>query len=120
MPDMIASRAAACAARCCGFRAVADEIMANQLGPEAIARLFRLSARRDRGHIAAVVVLCGSIARNAADPDHWHDYGERELALSLIERSWFAEADRQAVRIVRAHWGEIAKNSRPSDGWSYT
>jgi hypothetical protein len=32
MPEMIASRAAACAARCCGFPAVADEIMAKQLG----------------------------------------------------------------------------------------
>jgi hypothetical protein len=82
---------AACAARACGCRAVAAEIEAKQLGPEGVARLFRLSARPDRGHIAAVVVLSGSIARQAADPDHRQDRGERDLALSLIEHSWFAQ-----------------------------
>jgi hypothetical protein len=106
----------ACAARAYGCRAVAAEIEAKVLSPEAVARLFRISARKDRGHVAAIVILAGSIARSAADPAHWRDKGERELALSMVERLQFAEIDRQAVRIVRAHWGEIAKNGRPSDG----
>jgi hypothetical protein len=112
---MIDHAAMAVAARACGRRAVAAEIEAKQLGPEGVARLFRLSARRDRGHIAAVI-LSGSIARSASDPRNWRDQGERELALSLIPLWRFAECDRQAVCIVRRHWGEIAKNGRPSDG----
>jgi hypothetical protein len=63
--------------------------MAKSLGVEAVIRLFKLSARRDRGRGAAVTVLAGSIARYSHDPDHWQDRDERELALSLISaRGW--------------------------------
>jgi hypothetical protein len=105
---LIDTVAMAVAARACGCKAVAAEIEAKRLGPEAIVRLFRISARRDRGHIAAVVILAGTIAGSASDPHNWRDHGERELALTLIPIWQVAEADRQAVRIVRAHWGEIS------------
>jgi hypothetical protein len=105
---MIGVVAMAVAARASGCEAVASAIETNQLGPEGVARLFRMSARRDRGQVAAVVILAGSIARHAIERDCWRDKGERELALSMIERWRFAECDRIAVAIVRRHWGEIA------------
>jgi hypothetical protein len=76
---MIDHAAMACAARACGYRAVAAEIEAKHLGPEAVARLFKVSARRDRGHVAAVVILAGSIARSASDPPNWR----------AIQHCWF-------------------------------
>jgi hypothetical protein len=65
---MIEHAAMACACRRLGYGAIGDRIVASHLDAEAVARLFRLSARRDRGHIAAIVVLSGSIARHAIDP----------------------------------------------------
>jgi hypothetical protein len=106
---MIDHAAMAVAARACGCRAVADEIEAKHLTAEGVARLFRLSARRDRGHIAAIVILAGVAARFSLDRQGFQDHGERELVLALIAPWQFAEADRQALRLVRAHWGEIAK-----------
>jgi hypothetical protein len=113
---MIDHAAMACAARACGCHAVAAEIEAKGLDAEGVVRLLKLSARRDRGQIAAVVLLAGAIARHAVDRDRWQDRGERALVLSLIPRERFAEADRRATQLVRSHWGEITKNGRPSKG----
>jgi hypothetical protein len=75
------------------------------LSPDGVARLFRLSARHDRNHAAAVVILAGVVARFSADRDAF-DGGEaeRDLVSALIPRHEIAEADRQALRITRAHW----------------
>jgi hypothetical protein len=72
-----------------------------------VARLFRLSARRDRGAVAAVVILAGVVARFSADRESFQDRGERELVSTLIPIWQIAEADRQAVTLVRRHWREI-------------
>jgi hypothetical protein len=112
--SMIDHAAMAVAARACGYRAIGDAIAAKSLSPESVLRLFRLSAARDRDRAAAVVILAGTVARFSADRQRFKDRGERELALSLIAPWQFAEVDRQAVRIVRAHWREIA-NGRPSE-----
>jgi hypothetical protein len=105
---MIDTIAMSVAARAVGFHAVAEIIERDNLSPEGVARLFRLSARFDRKRAAAIVILAGTVARYSADPSHWQDRGERELALSLIERFRFAEIDRLAVQLVRRHWGEIS------------
>jgi hypothetical protein len=85
---MIDTVAMAVAAKACGCRAVAAEIEAKQLGPGGLVKLLRLSARRDRGVVAAVVILAGVVARFSADREGF-DGGEaeRELALSLIAPS---------------------------------
>jgi hypothetical protein len=103
--DCVAMAVAADHLRC---RALATMIRREQLSAEQVARRIRLSARRDRGELGAVIILCGGIARHAVDPAHWQDRGERELALSLIEQVRFAEVDRLAVQLVRRHWGEIS------------
>jgi hypothetical protein len=109
---MIDTIAMAVAARAVGFHAVADMIERDHLSPEGVARLFRMSARYDRNRAAAVVILAGVVARFSADRGAF-DGGDAERALvaALIPRHEIAEADRQAVRITRAHWGEI------SNGW---
>jgi hypothetical protein len=58
--------------------------------------------------VAAVVILAGVVTRFSANREAF-DGGEaeRELVAALIPRHEIAEADRQAVRITRAHWQEI-------------
>jgi hypothetical protein len=111
MIDTVAMAVAADHLRC---RALATMIRREHLSAEQVARRIRLSARRDRGELGAVIILCGGIARHAVDPSHWQDRGERGIVLAMIERIRFAECNRLAVQLVRRHWGEIAKNGRPA------
>ena len=60
LPAVIAS---AIAARACGYPSIADLILADQLGPQAIARLFTNGISRDHGTVCAIVLLAGSTAR---------------------------------------------------------
>jgi hypothetical protein len=114
---MIDTIAMSVAARAVGYRAVADMIERDHLSPEGVGRLFRLSARYDRKRAAAIVVIAGVVAKFSADREAFNGgEAERALVAALIPRHEIAEADRQAVRIVRAHWGEITKNGRPSKG----
>jgi hypothetical protein len=97
------------AARAVGFHAVADMIERDHLSPDGVARLFKLSARYDRHRAAAVVILAGVVARFSANREAFNGgEAERALVSALIPRHEIAEADRQAVRITRAHWQEIA------------
>jgi hypothetical protein len=105
---MIDHAAMACAARACGFRAVAVEIESKQLTPEATVRLFRLCASRDRNRAAAITVLCAVIARYSANREAFNGGElERQLVATLIPREQLAEVDRLAVQICRRHSREI-------------
>ena len=53
LPSVIAS---AIAARDLGYPSIAALILERQLGPQAIARMFRISAAPDAGHVGAVIL----------------------------------------------------------------
>jgi hypothetical protein len=106
LPDVVAS---AIAADSLGYHSVARLIIEQQLSPAAIARLFSLSASPDAGHDAAVILLAGATARHHANPINWNGDTELELAVQLLGGdTLLAAADKQAVKLVRDHWREIA------------
>jgi hypothetical protein len=59
-PGILAS---AIAARDLGYAGIADIILADELTPTQIARLFAMSASPNAGRVAAVVILAAATAR---------------------------------------------------------
>jgi hypothetical protein len=101
--------ASAIAARHLGYSGLADTILADELTPSAIARLFSLSASHDAGRVCAIVLIAGSTARFNSCREGWNGDLERDLAMQLLgTETLLAEADRQAVGIVKRHWREIS------------
>ena len=101
--------ASACAARDLGYAGLADTILADELTPTQIARLFGLSASPNAGHVAAVVILAAATARFNSCRQGFDGSVEHELAMQLLGTDpLLAKADKQAVAIVRDHWREIA------------
>jgi hypothetical protein len=104
-PSIVAS---AIAADSLGYHSVAQLIIEQQLTAPAIARLFAMSASSDAGHVAAVVILAAATARFNVCRDRWDGSLERDLAMQLLGgENLLAAADREAVKLVRAHWQEI-------------
>ena len=105
LPAVIAS---AIAARACGYPSIADLILADQLGPQAIARLFTNGISRDHGTVCAIVLLAVSTARFNAHREGWNGDLERDLAIEALGGEvGFVAANREAVKLVRLHWPEI-------------
>jgi hypothetical protein len=101
--------ASAIAARSLGYAGVADTILADELTPTQIARLFSLSASPDAGHVAAIVILAAATARFNSCRQGFDGSVERYLAMQLLGTDpLLAAADKQAVKLVRDHWREIA------------
>jgi hypothetical protein len=81
LPSILAS---SIAARACGYPSIADLILADQLGPRAIARLFANGISRDHGKVLAVILLAGSTARFNAHREGWNGDLERDFALKAL------------------------------------
>jgi hypothetical protein len=76
----------AAAAERIGYPHVAALITEEQMGPEQIARLFTLSASKQAGRHAALIILAGSINRYRAEPEGWSGDAERTLAREGLAR----------------------------------
>jgi len=106
LPSILAS---SIAARACGYPSIADLILADQLGPRAIARLFANGISRDHGKVLAVVLLAGSTARFNSCRQGWNGDLERDLAIKALGgEAGFVAANKQAVALVQSHWAEIS------------
>jgi hypothetical protein len=105
LPSIIAS---ALAARHLGYAGIADLIISDELTPTQIARMFAMSASHDAGHVAAVVILAAATARFNSCRQGFDGSVERDLAMQLLGGENLAAADRDAVKLVRDHWREIA------------
>ena len=81
---MVDHAAMAAAARSCGYPALADLILSDRLSAAQVARLLQTSASRDRGDIAAVVLIAGATARHHASPQDWNGDVEKALALAAL------------------------------------
>ena len=67
---------------------------------------------------SAIVLLAGSTARFNAHRQDW-DGGilERDLALQMLKGASFDQANSAAIKIISAHWREIAgKELEPQPG----
>jgi hypothetical protein len=74
--------------------------------------MFRCSAVRDHGHIAAVVILAAATARFNSCRENFSGDLERDLAIKALGgEAGFVAANREAVRLVQLHWQEIRANS---------
>ena len=105
LPSILAS---AIAARSLGYPSLADTILADELTPTQIARLFKSSAAHDKGRMCAIVLLTGSTARYNANREGWDGSLELQLAMQALGgEADFVAANREAVKLVRAHWPEI-------------
>jgi hypothetical protein len=97
------------AARSLGYTGIADLILADQLGPRAISRLFTNGISRDHGKVLAVVLLAGSTARFNSCRQGWNGDLERDLAIKALGgEAGFVAANKQAVALVQSHWAEIS------------
>ena len=79
------------------------------------ARLFKSSAAHDKGRMCAIVLLAGSTARYNANREGWDGSLELQLAMQALGgEADFVAANREAVKLVRAHWPEITALCNPS------
>ena len=69
---------------CCGYPALADLILSDHLSASRVARRFQTSASRNRGYVAAVVLIAGATARHHASPQDWNGDAEKALALAAL------------------------------------
>jgi hypothetical protein len=76
----------AAAASGIGYPHFAALILAERMTPEHIARLFTLSASKQAGRNAALIVLAGAISRYRAEPVGWCGDVERKLAREALAR----------------------------------
>ena len=107
---MVDHAAMAAAARSCGYPALADLILSDRLSAAQVARLLQTSASRDRGYIAAVVLIAGATARHHASPQDWNGDVEKALALAALgDGDGFDKACERARKIVSLHWQEMAQ-----------
>jgi hypothetical protein len=97
-----ATAASAAACRVLNYRGFADLIEAEQLTPQRIAALFRLSAAWTAPRDLAVVLLAGGLGRYRACPTGWNGEVERQLALEALEGETDPEAALQKVSIEAA------------------
>jgi hypothetical protein len=96
--------ASAAAARALGYRGLADLIEIEQLSPQRILALFKLSMSDRASHDCAVVLFAGSIARYRAAPQGWNGH----LASEPNPAAAFGKTSREAARLVARHWQAIA------------
>ena len=89
------------------YRHVSALIVDDELGPHAIASLFKLSASRSAKVDCAFVLLCGSISKyRAAPPATWSAEPEAGICRTLVGGDFPLISD-QATKFVAKHWIEI-------------
>jgi hypothetical protein len=104
--------ASSIAADSLGYHGIAQLIIEQQLIAPAIARLFSLSASRDAGHAAAVVILAAATARFNSCREGFDGDLERDLAIKALGgEAGFVAANKHAVKLVQSHWREITANA---------
>jgi hypothetical protein len=102
----------AAAARALGYAGLANLIEIEQLSPQRILALFKLSMSERASHDCAVVPFAGSIARYRAAPEAWND-ADRQLIVEALASEptptvAFGKTSREAARLVARHWQAIA------------
>jgi hypothetical protein len=85
------------------YARLAETIMEEELGPERLARVFRLSACKTAKVDCAFVLLCGSISKYRAAPAVWNTEPESSLCRNLIGDDFDRTSD-AATRFVKANW----------------
>jgi hypothetical protein len=96
----------AIAAQLVGYPRIAQMIVEDALGTEAIVRLFQSSASKTWRHDCALIVLAGSVARWKASPDKWSGEVEAAIARELVGADFQRVSDASA-RLVAARWLSI-------------
>ena len=101
------SSGASLAAKSLRYVGLSATIMEEQLGPEPIARVFRLSACKTARMDCAFVILCGSVSKCRAHLETWSPEPEATIARTLVGGD-FALVSDQATKFVAKHWLEIS------------
>jgi hypothetical protein len=94
------------AARSLKYVRLAETIMEEQLGPERIATVFRLSACKSARADCAFVLLSGSISKYRAAPGGWSAQPESSLCRSLVGND-FDLVSKEAATFIAKHWLRI-------------
>jgi hypothetical protein len=100
------SSGASLAVKSLRYLRLSETILEEQLGPERIARVFRLSACKTARIDCAFVILCGSFSKYRANREIWSPEPEATIALGLVGGD-FALVNDQATKFVAKHWREI-------------
>jgi hypothetical protein len=88
------------------MRPLAETIMEEQLGPERIATVFRLSACKTAKADCAFILLSGSISKYRAAPRGWSAQPEGSLCRSLVGND-FDLVSNEAAKFIAKHWLHI-------------
>ena len=100
------SAGASIAARSLKYVRLAETIMEEQLGPERIATVFRLSACKTARTDCAFILLAGSVSKYKSTPHLWSAKPEATIARTLVGGD-FALIRDQAAEFVAKHWREV-------------
>jgi hypothetical protein len=104
--------ASAAAAHALGYHGLGDLIEVEQLSPQRILALFKLSISERASHDCAVVLFAGSIARYRAQPRGWDGHLEEQLAIEALASepnptAAFDRTSKEAAKLVAKHWVAI-------------
>jgi len=100
------SAGASIAAQSLKYVRLAETIMEEQLGPERIATVFRLSACKTAKADCAFVLLSGSISKYRVAPGGWSAQPESSLCRSLVGND-FDLVSNEAAKFIAKHWLHI-------------
>jgi len=98
---------ASLAARKLKYPSLAAAIFEERLEPQAIARLFKLSAGKTARADCALVILSGSVSKYRAHRETWSPEPEASLANELVGPD-FARVSDAAAKFVAKRWDEIS------------
>jgi hypothetical protein len=102
------SAGASISAQSLKYARLAETIMEEELGPERLATVFRLSACKTAKVDCAFVLLCGSTSKYRAAPEVWSAEPEAGICRTLVGGD-FALISDQATKFVDKHWIEIRR-----------
>jgi hypothetical protein len=94
------------AARSLKYVRLAETIMEEQLGPERIATVFRLSACKTARPDCAFILLAGSVSKYKSAPQLWSAEPEATICRALVDD--FGETSDRASKFVKQHWAGIS------------
>src|SRR4029078_5350257 len=100
------SAGASIAAQSLKYVRLAETIMEEQLGPERIATVFRLSASKTAKAACAFILLSGLISKYRAAPVGWSAQPEDSLCRSLVGHD-FDLVSNEAAKFIAKHWLHI-------------
>jgi hypothetical protein len=97
---------ASVAAKSLKYASLGQAILEEELGPQRIATVFRLSACKTARADCAFILLAGSISKYKSSPQHWGPEPEAQLCRALIGHD-FPRVSDEATRFIKARWSEI-------------